>query len=244
MTSLAPPPPLSFTTLPSQTDTPTDLTANLQHHRDLFTKLRFSYTESVTKEKLLKAASSDPPLLVSSGELLALETKLVEDKARLKGKKRDIATMLSDLEGRSRGVAERWLEQEDRRRGVQGVESEVERLVRRKEELLASRPAEDEGDAEMRMGLEETREVIRGREVEGEELGRRVEECRAELERRRADVERLRREMEGVEERKRVLVREVGEMRRRRGSGEMVMDEVEAKGRWNRAAEGVLRAVC
>ncbi|KAF2220212.1 hypothetical protein BDZ85DRAFT_298270 [Elsinoe ampelina] len=242
MTSLAPPP-LSITHLPSQTDTPTDLTANLQHHRDLFTKLRFSYTESVTKERLLKAASSDPPLFVAGGELLALETKLVGDKARLKGKKRDIATMLCGLEERSRGVAERWLGQEGRRRGVRGVEGEVKRLLGRKEELLALRP-EEEGDVEMRMGLKETREVVREREAEGEEVARRVQECRVELERRRGDVERLKREMEGVEERKRVLVREVGEMRRRRGSGEVVMDEVEAKGRWNRAAEGVLRAVC
>ncbi|KAF4553211.1 Hypothetical protein D9617_7g029380 [Elsinoe fawcettii] len=235
-------PSLSLTPLSSTPDSPTDLLANLSHHRDLFSKLRFSYTEQVTKERFLKAAASDPPELVSASELQLLEAKLAEDKASLKTKKEGVSALLASLDQRSREIASRFLAQEERRGEVGDVARDIEDLEARRDALSAQRP-EVHPDPMMRMGLEETREVVAERTQEGEMLGQRIEEVRIELERRKRDVVGMKRELDTVEERKREVVREVVEMKRRRGSGVVEMDEVEAKGRWNRAAEGVLRAV-
>lgn len=226
---------------PSQT--PTDLTAELTHYKDLFSKLRFSYTEQVTKERFLRSVASDPPELVSASDLALLEAKLVEDKAALKGKKGEVAALLQSLRGRSEGVAGRvnLLEKREGRMGE--VRGEFEALEARRGELMGLRRGQSE-DSRLNMGLEQTRGCLEERVEEAEVLSSRVEEVQREVERRRTDVERLRREMEGMEERKREAVREAMDMRRRRGSGvDEGMDEVEAKGRWARANEGVLRAL-
>ncbi|KAL8883440.1 MAG: hypothetical protein Q9215_008228, partial [Flavoplaca cf. flavocitrina] len=71
--------------------TPTSLAADLSHYRDLFSKLRFSYLEQVTKEKFLRAIVGDPPLIVESSENVELEKQLGEIKAVLKMQKEDVA---------------------------------------------------------------------------------------------------------------------------------------------------------
>ena len=56
--------------------TPANLAADLSHYKDLFSKLRFSYLEQVTKEKYLRSIVGDPPLLASHEDNLLLEEKL------------------------------------------------------------------------------------------------------------------------------------------------------------------------
>ena len=73
---------------PSQL-TPSTLSADLQHYKDLFSKLRFSYLEQVTKEKYLRSIVGDPPVLVTPAENVELEQKLVGMKRELKGRKRN-----------------------------------------------------------------------------------------------------------------------------------------------------------
>ncbi|PNS19572.1 hypothetical protein CAC42_7416 [Sphaceloma murrayae] len=226
---------------------PTDLSAELAHYKDLFSKLRFSYTEQVTKERFLRSVVASPPELISADEIAALETKLVLDKASLKGKKAEVAALLSELEAGARGVSRR-VQEVERREGRAGeVAREVDELERRREELrgrLKGGEEEEVGGKMMMMGLDETREALGMKMEEAEMQGARIEELQRAVEGRREDVERMRAELEGVEERKREAVREAMEMRRRRGSGvDEGMDEVEAKGRWARASESVLRAV-
>ncbi|KAL8775975.1 MAG: hypothetical protein Q9213_008419, partial [Squamulea squamosa] len=57
----------------SDLPTPTSLAADLTHYRDLFSKLRFSYLEQVTKEKFLRAIVGDPPLIVEHSENVEFE---------------------------------------------------------------------------------------------------------------------------------------------------------------------------
>ena len=64
--------------------TPASLLADLTHYKELFSKLRFSYLEQVTKEKYLRSIVGDPPLLVNHAENVALEEKLSTAKAELK----------------------------------------------------------------------------------------------------------------------------------------------------------------
>ncbi|KAI4266191.1 MAG: hypothetical protein LQ337_008869, partial [Flavoplaca oasis] len=88
-----------------QQPTPTSLAADLSHYRDLFSKLRFSYLEQVTKEKFLRAIVGDPPLIVESSENVELEKQLGEIKAVLKMQKEDVARLVAELERRGRELA-------------------------------------------------------------------------------------------------------------------------------------------
>lgn len=86
---------------------PSALTADLAHYRDLFSKLRFSYLEQVTKERFLRAIAADPPEFADASENAALERKIGEDKAVLKGKKEEVRGMCGELEEQGRMLAGR-----------------------------------------------------------------------------------------------------------------------------------------
>jgi hypothetical protein len=87
-------------------NTPALLSADLLHYRDLFGKLRFSYIEQVTKERFLRALTSDPPEFVDGKEIADLEVKLGEDKAALKAKKEEVGGLIRELEEQGRNLAE------------------------------------------------------------------------------------------------------------------------------------------
>jgi len=89
--------------------TPALLAADLAHYRDLFSKLRFSYVEQVTKERLLRAITSDPPEFVESSANAELGEKLKVDKAALKEKKEELQTLIGELEAQGRSLANRTL---------------------------------------------------------------------------------------------------------------------------------------
>jgi hypothetical protein len=89
---------------------PASLEADLSHYKELFSKLRFSYLEQVTKEKFLRAIVGDPPLVVEHVENIELEAQLAEVKGVLKAQKENVAEMIRVLEGRGRDLARRkWM---------------------------------------------------------------------------------------------------------------------------------------
>lgn len=75
--------------------------------QELFSKLRFSYLEQVTKEKFLRAIVGDPPLVVGHNENVELETQLAEVKAELKARKEEARMMIEEMEKISRNLAGR-----------------------------------------------------------------------------------------------------------------------------------------
>jgi hypothetical protein len=77
--------------------------------QELFSKLRFSYLEQVTKEKFLRAIVGDPPLVVGHNENVELETQLAEVKAELKARKEEARMMIEEMEKMSRDLASRKL---------------------------------------------------------------------------------------------------------------------------------------
>lgn len=100
--------PLSLHALSSHPsdDPSTDPQTELAHYKDLFSKLRFSYTEQVTKERFLKSLVADPPeLVIAEDELSLLESKLSLDKQALQAKKAAVAQLLASLDARSRELA-------------------------------------------------------------------------------------------------------------------------------------------
>lgn len=92
-------------TASDSTRDPSTLQADLQHYRDLFSKLRFSYVEQVTKEKFLRTITQDTPLFVTAEDNAALDEKNREDKAVLSEKKEELCGMLQDLEAQGRELA-------------------------------------------------------------------------------------------------------------------------------------------
>ena len=81
--------------------------ANSQLIQELFSKLRFSYLEQVTKEKFLRAIVGDPPLIVEQQENVELEAQLAVVKAELKAQKVEVAGMVEELEARGRELSRR-----------------------------------------------------------------------------------------------------------------------------------------
>jgi hypothetical protein len=75
--------------------------------QELFTKLRLSYVEQVTKEKFLRAIVGDPPLFVEQQENIELEAQLAEAKAALKRQKTEVAELVAALEERARDLSRR-----------------------------------------------------------------------------------------------------------------------------------------
>ena len=86
---------------------PASLATDLSHYKELFSKLRFSYLEQVTKEKFLRSIVGDPPLIVEQSENVELEARLVEVKAGLKAQKREMAAMVEELEAKGRYLSQR-----------------------------------------------------------------------------------------------------------------------------------------
>jgi beta-phosphoglucomutase-like phosphatase (HAD superfamily) len=78
-----------------------------QLRQELFSKLRFSYIEQVTKEKFLRAITSDVPLFVEPQENARLEQQLLEEKAALKIQKQQVEDLVKQLETQGKELAHR-----------------------------------------------------------------------------------------------------------------------------------------
>lgn len=89
--------------------TPATLAADLTHYRELFSKLRFSYVEQVTKERFLRAVVAQQPEFATAAENVELEEALKGDKEALKQKKEEVREMIGELEEQGRNLARREL---------------------------------------------------------------------------------------------------------------------------------------
>ena len=86
---------------------PAIVAADLVHYQELFSKLRFSYVEQVSKERFLRAITADQPDFVDASENAELDEKLKEDKAALKEKKLEVREIVKELEEQGRQLAGR-----------------------------------------------------------------------------------------------------------------------------------------
>ena len=90
--------------------TPAILAADLTHYQELFSKLRFSYVEQVTKERFLRAITAEQPEFVDASENAQLEEQLREQKTGLKEKKLEVCELVKELEEQGRQLAARKLD--------------------------------------------------------------------------------------------------------------------------------------
>ncbi|KAI4207735.1 MAG: hypothetical protein LQ346_000385 [Caloplaca aetnensis] len=222
--------------------TPASLAADLSHYRDLFSKLRFSYLEQVTKEKFLRAIVGDPPLIIENAENVELESQLREVKAVLKEQKEHVANMVQELERKGRDLARRYEQV-----GLQTVK--LERLPGQINTLdeavrsLREQNKEVEDEVGGNQGIEGILELTRQRERQREEVEWELKALQREIPGKGRELETLRDELKRLGREKEKAVEGAREAVKSRKNGGEVGDDLEMKGRWLKGCEEGLKGL-
>ncbi|ATY59880.1 hypothetical protein CCM_03381 [Cordyceps militaris CM01] len=220
--------------------TPAGLEADLAHYSELFSKLRFSYVEQVTKEKFIRAIVGDPPLIVSMRENLALEKQNLEAKAELKNLKQEVASMVEDLERKARELCQIYKNVQLETARLEELPMKVHGLQAQVAELKSSRATAD-SNPNMNLPLTKTKQLVSRRQAEQQEVTRELEALQSKLPRKRKEAERLEAEL-GPLETKRQNSRAAAREAKRRKEAALggVGDDLEQRARWWRASESIL----
>ncbi|CAF9903827.1 MAG: hypothetical protein ALECFALPRED_002998 [Alectoria fallacina] len=218
------------------------LEADLSHYKELFSKLRFSYLEQVTKEKFLRAIVGDPPLIVEHIENIELESQLAEIKAVLKAQKENVGDMVKELDARGRDLSRRYETVSLQTTLLSSLPPQIEdlnqTLARLRMQNLSAGPSET--NLALAMPLPATLELLDERQTSLEEMNAQVKALQQALPRQTRTLESEERELQKLDlERERALemAREAVE-RKQEGGG---TDELERKGRWLKGVESGLR---
>ncbi|OAA72111.1 hypothetical protein ISF_01184 [Cordyceps fumosorosea ARSEF 2679] len=220
--------------------TPAGLEADLAHYSELFSKLRFSYVEQVTKEKFIRAIVGDPPLIVSMRENLELETQNLAAKAELKKLKQDVASMVDDLEHKARELSQQYASIQLETARLEELPTKIRDLEARVAELKASRATAD-SNPELNLPLSKTRQLVSRRQAEQQQVTRELKALQSKVPHKRKEVERLEAELGPLETKRqnsRAAAREA--KRRREAALGGVGDDLEQRARWWRASESIL----
>ncbi|ROT37654.1 hypothetical protein SODALDRAFT_334773 [Sodiomyces alkalinus F11] len=224
------------------TPTPASLDADLQHYKELFSKLRFSYVEQVTKEKFIRAIVGDPPLIVTPQENLDLEKKNQAAKAQLKALKLEVADMVAALEKEGRELSQRYENIQLETAKLRELPTKISELEERIAELKAARAPGD--DPRMNMPLAKMLELLDEKKRKQQELDRELEQLQAKVPRKMKEAERLRAELKPLETKRQNSAAAAKEAKRRKEAApDGVEDDLEARGRWLRASEATLRSM-
>ncbi|KAK3644951.1 hypothetical protein LTR56_009338 [Elasticomyces elasticus] len=222
--------------------TPALLAADLAHYRDLFSKLRFSYVEQVTKERFLRAITSDPPEFVDGSANAALEQKLRVDKAGLKEKKDELKVLIGELEEQGRSLAARYETIQLQTAQLEALPAEIEHL-QETIDTLQSQQEPTSTNPSLALPLQPTLDLLAEREQQLSDLDRQIAALQASMPGKKRDVEDLRDELAPLQMRKMKAVQEAQDARRRRQDGNGIGDELEERGRWLRGVEAGLRGM-
>jgi len=226
--------------------TPSSLSADLTHYRELFSKLRFSYLEQVTKEKYLRGIVGEPPILATSAENAALEDRLAVMKIDLQAKKRNVEALVQEMETLARDIAERYdgvdlavRQLEILPREIEGLEQEVEDLSRRVAEEQGE--VERSEDPRMNLSLEETERLLQEQRARSGELQQQIQDLEREMPSKTRECERAERELQEVEIRRNEITRLARDAQRMKEAGGR--DLLEEQGRWYRSSEVVMKGL-
>lgn len=214
--------------------TPSALQADLSHYKELFSKLRFSYLEQVTKEKFLRTITEDPPQIIEPSENDALEAHLASEKATLKASKASVDATLAELEALSQRLTATYSQLSVWSAAAAALPAETAALEARVEALEGAR----------QMPLEEAVALLGEREAEAARLLGELEAVERELPRRRRVLVGLEGEIGPLEMDKEGLERFASEAVRMRDSARAEgRVERETMGRWYRSVVEGLEAL-
>ncbi|RAH65182.1 uncharacterized protein BO66DRAFT_423701 [Aspergillus aculeatinus CBS 121060] len=219
--------------------TPASLEADLSHYKELFSKLRFSYVEQVTKEKFLRAIVGDPPLVVGHNENVELETQLAEVKAELRARKEEVRAMTEEMEKMGRDLANRYKNVQLQLTKLSTLPESIENLESTIEELRAKQVANANASSSQNLPLPATLSLLSEREAELAALDRQLAAVQNALPRKTREAEAVERELSVLERRKTEAIAQAQEIQRKKEEGES--DGLEEMGRWYRSAEETLK---
>lgn len=224
--------------------TPAGLTADLAHYKELFAKLRFSYVQQVTKEKFIRAIVGDPPMIVTMEENMELEKENAVAKKQLKELKTEVADMVADLERRGIELSQKYESVQLETAKLREMPAKIEDLEMRIEQLLTELETPDGSAPSMNLPLAKTQDLVNQRKLEQQELARELESLQAKVPRKRKEAERLRIELQPLENKRQNSATAAREARRRKEAAlGGAADDLEERARWWRASEGVLTQV-
>ncbi|OQD83296.1 hypothetical protein PENANT_c017G08231 [Penicillium antarcticum] len=224
--------------------TPASLEADLTHYKELFSKLRFSYLEQVTKEKFLRAIVGDPPVIVGHNENMELETQLADVKAELKARKEDARIMIEEMEAMGRDLASRYKNVELQTTQLSTLPASIENLEStiaglRAKQVANMDPSDPNASSYQNLSLPATLSLLAEREAELASLNRQLAAVQNTLPRKTREAEAIERESSVLERRKEEAIMQAREAQRKKQQGES--DGLEEMGRWYRGAEEALK---
>ncbi|KAL4884741.1 hypothetical protein BJY04DRAFT_181929 [Aspergillus karnatakaensis] len=218
---------------------PATLEADLTHYKELFSKLRFSYVEQVTKEKFLRAIVGDPPLVVGHNENVELETQLAEVKAELKARKEEVRSMIEEMEKLARDLATRYKNVQLQMARLETLPESIDNLESTIAALRAKQIADSDTSSSQSLPLPATLSLLAEREAELAALNRQLATAQSTLPRKTREAEAMERELSILERRKSEAIMQAREAQRKKQEGES--DGLEEAGRWYRSAEEALK---
>ncbi|KAF5976956.1 hypothetical protein FCOIX_6820 [Fusarium coicis] len=224
--------------------TPAGLTADLAHYKELFAKLRFSYVQQVTKEKFIRAIVGDPPMIVTMEENVELEKENAVAKKQLKELKTEVADMVADLERRGIELSQKYESVQLETAKLREMPAKIEDLEMRIGQLRTELETPDGSAPSMNLPLAKTQDLVNQRKLEQQELARELESLQAKVPRKRKEAERLRVELQPLENKRQSSATAAREARRRKEAAlGGAADDLEERARWWRASESVLTQV-
>ncbi len=224
--------------------TPSSLEADLTHYRELFSKLRFSYIEQVTKEKFIRAIVGDPPLIVSPQENVDLEKENLEAKAMLKALKTEVAGMITELEEKAKDLSQKYEKVKVETVQLTELPGKLEELESTVAELKEARAKGSNPNPEMNLPLARTADLLEMKKRRKAELERQLEQLQSQVPRKKKELDRLQAELQPLETKRQNSMTAAKEAQRRKEAAlGGVEDDLEERGRWYKTAEGGLRQV-
>ncbi|CRK03380.1 hypothetical protein BN1723_017127 [Verticillium longisporum] len=215
------------------------LPRTLEAEGELFSKLRFSYVEQVTKEKFIRAIVGDPPHIVTPQENLELEKQNLAAKTQLKALKIEVADMVAELEKRGRDLSQRYDNVRVEKVKLQELPGQIEGLESRIAELKETQ--EPGTNPYINLPLAKTLELLDDKRRRQKELDRELEQLQSRVPRKRKEVERLEAELQPLEVKKQTSTTAAKDAKRRKEAAlGGVEDDLEERGRWLRATEAAL----
>lgn len=225
---------------------PASLEADLAHYKELFSKLRFSYLEQVTKEKFLRAIVGDPPLIVEHQENIELESQLAEVKAVLKEQKEHVAQMVKDLEEKGRELTKRYETVQLQTTQLQSLPPQIASLnetITALRSTLQQSTSSSTASPNLALPLDATLALVAERRSEIDDLDQQIKSLQQGLSPKTRALEEAQSELKTLEGQADVAVQAAREATRRRSGDAEGVDELEMRGRWLQGVEYSLRSM-
>ena len=221
---------------------PASLAADLSHYKELFSKLRFSYLEQVTKEKFLRSIVGDPPLIVEQSENVELEAKLVEVKAALKAQKGEMAAVVEELEAKGRDLSRRYEAISLQTTQLASLPTEIASLSEEFENLSSQRSTQQDSaptssTPSQSLPLPATLSLLESHQATILDLDAELQALREASAQKQQDLKRLQKELKPLASKRDEMVRRAVDAKEKGGVG----GEMEVMGRWYRGVDSGLR---